>query len=204
MDEMEQAHLELDRLQGIITRHEGHIFALRGWLLTIVVGLLAAYYTDNIEISENVMRLVLPLVAVLFLILESRHANLVEAVVERVTELESRIVDARHMPAAANAGWYDGPKVSLSCEKGANRWWPHHGMTFVLNETFYIAVILIILFLLFALPPKKRSVPPPGKASSSSLQRNVVGGTRGQVRLLEKERARNGRDRAYSEDRTKT
>jgi len=41
MDEMQQAHHELDRLQGIITRHEGFQFTIRGWLLTIVGALLA-------------------------------------------------------------------------------------------------------------------------------------------------------------------
>jgi hypothetical protein len=50
MEEIEQAHRELERLQGIITRHEEHMFTLRGWLLTVVGGLLAAYYTDNIEL----------------------------------------------------------------------------------------------------------------------------------------------------------
>jgi hypothetical protein len=46
MDEAQQAHHELDRLQGIIARHESHMFALRGWLLAIVGGLLAAL-NDN-------------------------------------------------------------------------------------------------------------------------------------------------------------
>src|SRR3712207_119724 len=109
MDEMQQAHHELDRLQGIITRHEGHMFALRGWLLAIVGGLLAAYYTDNIDMSELVLRIALPIIALLFLIVESRHVNLVEAVAERATTLEKRIADARQ--SGDQAGWYDGPRV---------------------------------------------------------------------------------------------
>ena len=131
MDEIQQAHHELDRLQGIITRHEGHIFALRGWLLPVVGGLLAAYYTDNIDMSDRVLRLALPTIVLLFLIVETRHVNLVEAVVERVTTLEKRIADSRR--SGKQIGWYDGPRVSEVCQDGANRWWPRQGMTFVLQ-----------------------------------------------------------------------
>jgi hypothetical protein len=153
-DQIQEAHHELDRLQGIITRHEGFIFTLRGWLLTVVGGLLAAYYTDNIEMSEVVLKIALPGIAFLFLILELRHANLVEAVVERVTALENRIADARQPTGELGVGWYDGPKVSEACQEGAHRWWPRHGMTFVLNQAFYVVVILIIVFATVSLPPK--------------------------------------------------
>lgn len=57
MDEMEQANHELDRLRGIIARHEGHVFILRGWLIANVGGLLAVYYTDNIDMSEPILKL---------------------------------------------------------------------------------------------------------------------------------------------------
>jgi hypothetical protein len=70
MEEIDQAHHELERLQGIITRHEGYMITLRGWLLTVVGGLLAAYYTNNIEISEAVLCTALPLVTLMFLFLE--------------------------------------------------------------------------------------------------------------------------------------
>ncbi|MDH4233644.1 MAG: hypothetical protein OEV15_00715 [Gallionella sp.] len=154
MDDIEQAHHELDRIQGIITRHEGHMFALRGWLLTIVGGLLAAYYTNNIQIPEYVIRLGLPSIALLFLFVESRHANLVEAVVERATKLEKLITISRVTIDEANNGWYDGPKVSQACEDGAKRLWPREGMTFILYRPFYLVVILIILFTTFSLPQK--------------------------------------------------
>src|SRR5262249_12311043 len=95
MEELEEAHHEIDRLQAIITRHEGFMFTVRGWLLTIAGGLLAAYYTNNIAISEIAMRIALPVVALLFFVIESRHANLVEAVVERVATLEADIERAR-------------------------------------------------------------------------------------------------------------
>ena len=158
MDEMEQAHHELDRLQGIISRHEGHMFALRGWLLAIVGGLLAAYYTDNIDMSVLVLRIALPMVALLFLIVESRHVNLVEAVAERASTLEKRIADSRR--SGIQVGWYDGPRVSKVCKDGANRWWPRRGMTFVLNQPFYIVVILIIILTTVSLPSKRESARP--------------------------------------------
>lgn len=160
MGELEQAHHELDRLQGIITRHEGHMFALRAWLLAIVGGLLASYYTDNIVMSGLVLRIALLMIVLLFLILESRHVNLVEAVVERVSALEKCIVESRQSAGQAIIGWYDGPRVSEACEAGANRWWPRRGMTFVLNLPFYVAVILIIILITVSLPMKRPSAPP--------------------------------------------
>jgi hypothetical protein len=160
MDETQQAHHELDRLQGIITRHESHMFALRGWLLAIVGGLLAAYYTNNIDMSEVVLRIALLTIVFLFLVVESRHVNLVEAVVERVTTLEKRIVDSRQSADRDRVGWYDGPRVSEACQNGAERWWPHRGMTFVLNQPFYLVVILIIVLTTVSLPSKRESAPP--------------------------------------------
>ena len=161
MDEIQQAHHELDRLQGIITRHEGHMFALRGWLLAIVGGLLAAYYTENIDMNGLVLRFALLVVALLFLVVESRHVNLVEAVVERVTVLEKGIADSRRSTSQPCVGWYDGPRVSEACQEGANRWWPRRGMTFVLNQPFYFVVILTIFFATVSLPQKGEATPPP-------------------------------------------
>ena len=155
-EEIEQAHHEMDRLQEIISRHEGHIFALRGWLLTVEGALLAAYYTDNIEMSDSFMRLGLPLIALLFLFVESRHINLVEAVVERSTGLEMCIERSRDAILRGDRGWYDGPKVSEACQAGARRWWPRRGMTLVLNLPFYLVVILVTLFATFSLPSKQR------------------------------------------------
>lgn len=154
MDETEQAHRELDRLQAIVTRHEGHMFALRGWLLAIVGGLLAAYYTKNIEMSELAVRGALLAIVLLFLFLDSRHVNLVEAVVERAAALEKSIVDSRQPKDQPRVGWYDGPKVSEACKNGANRWWPHHGMTLVHNLPFYAVLLVIIAFATVSLPPK--------------------------------------------------
>lgn len=78
--------------------------------------------------SDVVLRVALPVVALLFIVMEMRHINLVEAVVERALELEDRIV-ARRQLADPEGPWYDGPKVSRACEEGVNRLWPRHGMT---------------------------------------------------------------------------
>ena len=160
-DEIEQAHHELDRLQGIVSRHEGHMFALRGWLLTVVGGVLAAYYTGNIEVDEKYMRLGLPLIALLFLFLELRHTNLVEAVVERVSALEMLITTSREKIRQGDTSWYDGPKVSEACRAGASRWLPRRGMTFVLNLPFYVVVSLISLGATFFLPQKRKPAQAP-------------------------------------------
>jgi hypothetical protein len=154
MDEMEQAQRELDRLADIITRHEAHMFALRGWLLVVLGGLLAAYYTANIHISEILMKVALPIVVVLFLVLESRHTNLVEAVVARSSELENRIRCTLQTPGEKTVGWYDGPKVSQACEDGAKRLWPYAGMTWVFYWPFYVIVFLITLCVALSLPDK--------------------------------------------------
>jgi hypothetical protein len=74
------------------------MFTVRSWLLTVVGGLLAAYYTDNIEMKECLLWVALPLVTLLFLFVETRHLNLIEAVVKRGGEIEQRIVTSRKVP----------------------------------------------------------------------------------------------------------
>lgn len=149
MDSFEQAHEELKRLQEIIARHEGQIFTLRGWLLTVLGGLLAAYYTGNLKLDIVVLRAALPVITVLFLVVESRHANVVESVVERSEEVEQQM-----RAGSASASWYDGPRVSEACRRGAQRGWPRAGMTFILNRTFYIVVLSIVAVVAFALPAR--------------------------------------------------
>lgn len=168
MDEAQQAHHEIDLLQGIINRHEGHMFALRGWLLAIVGGLLAAYYTQNINISELMLQTALVIVAFLFLVLESRHVNLVEAVVERVAVIEKSMNDARRPTGELDGGWYHGPRINATCQKGAARWWPRRGMTFVLNQPFYFVVVLVIVLATVSLPARADTPPSPVAAQRSA------------------------------------
>ena len=153
MDEVEQAHRELERIEAIITRHEGFIFTVRGWLLVIVGGLIAGYYASNVEMSEFEVRIALLAIALLFLIVESRHLNLVEALVKRAGTVE------RSIAAARGDGWYDGPKVSETCQRGARRVWPKSGMTFLLNLPFYLVVILVVVITTVSLPRKSGAAP---------------------------------------------
>lgn len=166
MGPLEQAHHELDRLQGIITRHEGHMMALRGWLLAILGGLLAAYYTENIDLDATLLRIALLVVVAVFLVLESRHVNLVEALVERATKVEEQIRHDRDSPDETPQ--YDGPRVSEACLDGATRKWPKSGMTFVLNQWFYIAVVLVVIVTTVSLPAKRPATSVPTEESSQS------------------------------------
>lgn len=134
------------------------MFTLRGWLLAIVGGLLAAYYTENIGMSELLLRIALVAIVLLFLVVESRHVNLFEAAVERATAIERQIVESRQ-PGNLGAGWYDGPKVGQACLDGARRWWPRRGMTFLLNQPFYLVVILIVVVTTLSLPSRPASEP---------------------------------------------
>jgi hypothetical protein len=157
MDDMEQAHHELSRLQEIVSRHEGHMDSLRGWLLGIIGGLLAAYYTSNID-SVLVLRIALLLIVAIFLIVETRYVNLVESVVERVGHVEKQIRDAHRQDAKNSTNWFDGPKVNEACKRGARRRWPRGGMTFVLNQWVYYAVILVVILTTVALPARHVAV----------------------------------------------
>ena len=156
MDETEQAHRELERLQGIIDRHEGHIFTLRGWLITVVGALIAAYYAENIHLNDLALRIALPVVALLFIVMELRHINMVEAVASRATAVESGLATARR---AANPGcWYDGPLVSETCRDGAERLRPRDGMTLRLYAPVYGVIIAIIVFAMIFLPSRESAV----------------------------------------------
>jgi hypothetical protein len=154
MDQFEQAHHELSRIQEIIARHEEHIFALRGWMLTLLGGLLAAYYTGNIHLNLLALQIALPTISLLFLWIEVRHSNVVESVVDRAEAVEKQVSRA-HSPTLKDTVWYDGPCVSEACRTGAERVFPQvKMMTFVVNRTFYVVVILISVILAIALPPK--------------------------------------------------
>ena len=149
MSDIENALHELDRLQKIIDRHEGHIFTLRGWLLAVVGGLLAAYYTENIIIPSYFMSIALVFTVCSFLVIEFQHLNLVEAAAKRAGEVEKQI-----QKNGKNNDWYKGPDVSETCKIGAFRFKPVGGMTWRLNLPFYVTVFILILTVSFSLPPK--------------------------------------------------
>ena len=168
MDETEEALRELERLQSIIDRHEGHIFTLRGWLITVIGALIAAYYAENIHLNDLALRIALPVVAVLFIVMELRHINIVEAVASRATVVEAGLAAARR--AASPGCWYDGPKVSETCKDGADRLRPRDGMTLRLYAPVYGVIIAIIVTAMIFLPSRGSTVPPrpPGAVQAQS------------------------------------
>lgn len=60
MYERKLKHLEL--IQGVITRVAGNLFTLRGWMITLVVALSAAF----LEFGRNELQAILVLVVVIF------------------------------------------------------------------------------------------------------------------------------------------
>ena len=154
MDEMEQAHHELNRIQEIIARHEGHMFSLRGWLFAALAGVLAAYYSNALELT--LVKLLVVITALIFasVYAELRHVILVDAVVTRSGEVERKIADARSKASDANPrpGWYDGPKVHETCGKAVKKMIPQLGMTLVLNMFFYLALGGAVVSLVYFLP----------------------------------------------------
>ena len=156
MNDMEQAKNELDRIQEIIARHEGHMATLRGWLLAIIGGLLAGFYTENIEIGPWELRVALLGITALFLWVETRHVNLIDAVIERSIAVEEAIQIARRDKLAP--GWYNGPKVAEACRDGATRGLlPENKMTWKLNLPFYLVVIIVIGLTVVELPQKSKA-----------------------------------------------
>lgn len=60
MSENKLKHLEL--IQGVISRMGGNLFTLRGWMITIVVALSAAF----LEFGRNELQIILVLVVMIF------------------------------------------------------------------------------------------------------------------------------------------
>ena len=59
-NEKKLKHLEL--IQGVITRMSGNLFTLRGWMITLVVGLSAAF----LQFGRNELQVILVLVVLIF------------------------------------------------------------------------------------------------------------------------------------------
>lgn len=60
MNEKRLKHLEL--IQGAITRMGSNLFTLRGWMITLVVGLSVAF----LEVGRNKLQIILVLVVIIF------------------------------------------------------------------------------------------------------------------------------------------
>lgn len=63
-------HLEL--IQGVITRMGSNLFTLRGWMITLVVGLSVAF----LEVGRNELQIILVLVVLIFWIHDAYFLSL--------------------------------------------------------------------------------------------------------------------------------
>jgi len=90
MDEDKRKHLEL--IQGVITRMGSNLFTLRGWMITLIVGLSALF----LEFERSELQIILVLVVLIFwvhdayfLALEKSYRHLYN----KVRKLESIKID---------------------------------------------------------------------------------------------------------------
>lgn len=70
MDEKRLKHLEL--IQGVITRMGANLFTLRGWMITLVVGLSVAF----LEVGRNELQIILVFVVLIFWIHDAYFLSL--------------------------------------------------------------------------------------------------------------------------------
>ena len=70
MDEKRLKHLEL--IQGVVTRMGSNLFTLRGWMITLVVGLSVAF----LEVGRNELQIILVLVVLIFWIHDAYFLSL--------------------------------------------------------------------------------------------------------------------------------
>ncbi len=70
MNEKKIAHLGF--IQGVITRMGGNLFTLRGWMITLVVGLSVAF----LEVGRNELQIILVVVVLIFWIHDAYFLSL--------------------------------------------------------------------------------------------------------------------------------
>lgn len=70
MNEKRLKHLEL--IQGVVTRMGSNLFTLRGWMITLVVGLSVAF----LEVGRNELQIILVFVVLIFWIHDAYFLSL--------------------------------------------------------------------------------------------------------------------------------
>ena len=155
MDETDQANLEMDRIQRIISRHEGHIFSLRGWLFAAIAGSLAAYFSGNVPFGPGRFLLAIGGLVVIFLLVELRHIVLIDALVKRVGDVE--ILITRSRANGAFTGWYDGPRVNTTCQQAMQlqNLLPRWRMTLKQNLVYHLGLLAFAIALVALLPSRQ-------------------------------------------------
>ena len=90
MDEKRLKHLEL--IQGVVTRMGSNLFTLRGWMITLVVGLSVAF----LEVERNELQIILVLVILIFWIHDAYFLSLERSyrcLYDKVRKLEEDEID---------------------------------------------------------------------------------------------------------------
>lgn len=90
INEKRLKHLEL--IQGVITRMGSNLFTLRGWMITLVVGLSVAF----LEVGRNELQIILVLVVLIFWIHDAYFLSLecgYRCLYDKVRNLNEESVD---------------------------------------------------------------------------------------------------------------
>jgi hypothetical protein len=83
-------HLEL--IQGVITRMGSNLFTLRGWMITLVVGLSVAF----LEVGRNELQIILVLVVLIFWVHDAYFLSLergYRCLYNKVRKLDEEAID---------------------------------------------------------------------------------------------------------------
>lgn len=90
MNEKRLKHLEL--IQGVITRMGSNLFTLRGWMITLVVGLSVAF----LEVGRNELQVILVLVVLIFWVHDAYFLSLergYRCLYNKVRKLDEEAID---------------------------------------------------------------------------------------------------------------
>jgi hypothetical protein len=101
----ERAMEEWRLLQSIISRHETIEFQIRGWLLVLLVALVAALYADRTRLNNAAFGGIGAALVLLFLVMELIVRIPKRLAIRRVALVEAMLRGEKE---------YDGPGISLS------------------------------------------------------------------------------------------
>lgn len=97
MEKIELALEELKILQEIIARHDDISFKIKGWCLTLNIGILAALYGvsggNSIQLSKYLIYPSLLLIIVFFIWLEAIYRVAMNRAIQRTAKIEKEICE---------------------------------------------------------------------------------------------------------------
>lgn len=104
------AYKEVDVLQSIIARHEGHAMRVRGWFVLVAGALMAAKYANNIEIDIVTLFLLCLVTSLFFLLWEHHYWALAHRAILRIAFIENIVNDA----IESGSNHYHGTRISYT------------------------------------------------------------------------------------------